>query len=559
MKNFVQKFDWGIIEWKNKPQNINENQLSVAKLIVKPKSIQENHVHCSSEHFMYILKGSGVHIVNKEKKNYEEGDVIYCPPYSEHTIINEGNEDLVMIAAYSITRLFRDKNIYSRDISLECITESVIQLVQNTIKDVEKSIAIPICFTDIKGNIIAKNNVNNYFLEYLKDENISEEMFKVIQIEITEDIESIYDNIIELQLWVRDVKNRAIGCIKCGYLRINRKEEQYKILHKIADKYDKNYETLKDYYNTIPMIQINQLYSLFGFLNILSKSIIDMLYKDKVKLELNIKMEEIIHKTKEMINLEKSLKDANILLFKNKYTYEETLINNSILKPEIDNDYPIQQEYQLVELIKKGNYRESKLMLEKIIEELYLKDMNFTKAKARVNEITLTIIKSIYDLTKDKELVSILRNKYLRIINSSLTIQKIKDTMFKMLKEIIDIVNEVEYIGNDNNIRNINKYIKNNYNNKLTLDNISEKFYLNPTYVSTLFNKINKISITDYINKIRIEKAIELIETTDYKISVISKKVGFSGSAYFISIFKKYMNKTPKAYRDEKKFTNGIT
>ena len=71
---------------------------------------------------------------------------------------------------------------------------------------------------------------------------------------------------------------------------------------------------------------------------------------------------------------------------------------------------------------------------------------------------------------------------------------------------------------------------------------------------TSLYNKIKTLttmSISEYINKMRLEKARSLIITTDLTFVEISEKVGFSTARYFSTAFKQDTNKTPSQYRTE--------
>lgn len=73
---------------------------------------------------------------------------------------------------------------------------------------------------------------------------------------------------------------------------------------------------------------------------------------------------------------------------------------------------------------------------------------------------------------------------------------------------------------------------------------------------ASLYNKLKAITdmgANDYINKIRIEQAIQLITTTDLSFSEISDRTGFSTSRYFSTIFKQQTGMTPTQYRNEHK------
>lgn len=93
------------------------------------------------------------------------------------------------------------------------------------------------------------------------------------------------------------------------------------------------------------------------------------------------------------------------------------------------------------------------------------------------------------------------------------------------------------------------KYIKMHFREKLTLEMIASRAFVNTKYFSHVFKKDLGISFTDYIIKLRIEYACRLLETTNYPMYRISIECGFSDSSYFNRVFCSKMNKTPSAYR----------
>lgn len=73
---------------------------------------------------------------------------------------------------------------------------------------------------------------------------------------------------------------------------------------------------------------------------------------------------------------------------------------------------------------------------------------------------------------------------------------------------------------------------------------------MNPDYLSKLFKKNTGSSLMDYVTKVRIERAKELLERTVLTISEIAIETGYSNTAYFTKMFKKYTNGvTPREYR----------
>lgn len=93
------------------------------------------------------------------------------------------------------------------------------------------------------------------------------------------------------------------------------------------------------------------------------------------------------------------------------------------------------------------------------------------------------------------------------------------------------------------------KYIHNNLSSPLSLEIIAEQLHISPSHLSRTFKKTCGQSLTEYINKARIEKAREYLLKTDTLTYEIAEKVGYNDATYFSSIFKKYTGMSPTEYR----------
>lgn len=93
------------------------------------------------------------------------------------------------------------------------------------------------------------------------------------------------------------------------------------------------------------------------------------------------------------------------------------------------------------------------------------------------------------------------------------------------------------------------KYIHDNFKKKLPLQLVSSYVFVNPQYFSRIFKKEVGVSYIDYVNKLKIEYACKLLETTNYPAYRISSECGFTDPSYFNRVFVQQTNMTPKAYR----------
>lgn len=95
----------------------------------------------------------------------------------------------------------------------------------------------------------------------------------------------------------------------------------------------------------------------------------------------------------------------------------------------------------------------------------------------------------------------------------------------------------------------------------LSLQQVSTDIEINPAYLSREFSKyFENLSFGEYIRKMRIEKAIYLMETTKYSLTEIAYLTGFSDQSHFTRIFKKQTGQLTTIYKKSilksKKHTN---
>lgn len=94
-------------------------------------------------------------------------------------------------------------------------------------------------------------------------------------------------------------------------------------------------------------------------------------------------------------------------------------------------------------------------------------------------------------------------------------------------------------------------YIGEHFAEPLSLTELAKHFHFNPSYLSTYFSAHNNEGFSEYLNKIRVEKAAELLLADTASISEISGMVGYSDHSYFTKVFKKITGLSPSHYRKQ--------
>lgn len=140
---------------------------------------------------------------------------------------------------------------------------------------------------------------------------------------------------------------------------------------------------------------------------------------------------------------------------------------------------------------------------------------------------------------------------YKKIFNSTSgaeIIPWIKDNLILVIKHI----REHEGASEEQIVAKAKEYILGAYSKEISLEDVSEHIHLSSGYFSKLFKQYTGETYIDYLIRVRMEKAKELLETTVYKTFVIGEAVGYPNTRYFLRLFKKYTGLTPSEYRKQK-------
>lgn len=89
------------------------------------------------------------------------------------------------------------------------------------------------------------------------------------------------------------------------------------------------------------------------------------------------------------------------------------------------------------------------------------------------------------------------------------------------------------------------------YDLPIKIQEIADKLSLNRSYLYKIFKDYTGYSIKDYILHVKLEKSKELLQDSRLSISEVAISIGYSDPLQFSKIFKKFYNKSPRAYRKD--------
>lgn len=97
--------------------------------------------------------------------------------------------------------------------------------------------------------------------------------------------------------------------------------------------------------------------------------------------------------------------------------------------------------------------------------------------------------------------------------------------------------------------REVKKYVKMHMLESISVTDIAEALHFNPQYLMRAFKKKTEMSIVEYITKVRLDKAKQLLKETNLPVKEIAGMVGYTDYAYFTRVFKKEVGESPNQYR----------
>ncbi len=133
---------------------------------------------------------------------------------------------------------------------------------------------------------------------------------------------------------------------------------------------------------------------------------------------------------------------------------------------------------------------------------------------------------------------------------SAQTIPELQGYMAQYLEQLFaQLKQEDEAKHSGELIDRIKKYMQQHFAEDLRLTVLSELFYVCPAYLSRLFKKKTGIKFVEYLTRLRMEKAKELLADPSLMIYTISEMVGYENPRYFSRLFKETTGCTPQEYR----------
>lgn len=274
----------------------------------------------------------------------------------------------------------------------------------------------------------------------------------------------------------------------------------------------------QEYYNTLPIYDFNDIKNISALmLNLASNPFIsgNISYSDNETIDMHI---------------------------------ENDSLDDKELTSEIELRYKL--EKQILNAVEKG-LKEEALKLEKSFhfQASHRAPNNLLRANKNVVFSFNTLLRVACERGGVSPIyISSVSDKFAILIENISTMAQLDEIATKMISEYCDLVNEYSTNGYSKSIKKAINYINLNYKNPISLNIIADDININPSHLSRQFKKETKTTITEFINKKRIDEAKYLIDQNNYSITEIALMVGFESYTYFGKVFKDVTSITSREY-----------
>lgn len=213
-------------------------------------------------------------------------------------------------------------------------------------------------------------------------------------------------------------------------------------------------------------------------------------------------------------------------------------------------DYPMEKEKQLVTIIKSGDIKSAKELLEEIFERnLGRRSMSTEMITNLFNALAGTAIRTIYEMQSTVEEILGGESDVYNALGAKNTVAEKKSYLISLFETVAGYSSKRKLSQSRTVYDKVKAYIEKNYRNELSLDRAATVVELSPSYLSFVFREVSGKNFVDFVNEYRIERAKELLKSSSMNMSEIAERVGYANSNTFIKVFKKYEGVTPGMFR----------
>lgn len=249
---------------------------------------------------------------------------------------------------------------------------------------------------------------------------------------------------------------------------------------------------------------------------------------------------------KEKVSYLYRMLDSNIVIGFSQILYEDSRLQS---ENKVDVDASI--EKKITFLVSNAMYDELKQELEKLFAEWKKQRRTQLWIESNLRYI-LYIVKKFSTIEDNEKKDFDLELMLDEILYSSMTLDELKDNVLALIERITKFSNTCNKIDTPAFFNSIERYIRHNFSDQISLQSVCSTFGISQSYLSRLFRKYKGVSFNEYLTQLRIEEAKRIIqENPDMPIKDVALLVGYNDQFYFSRVFRTIVGVPPSEYIDK--------
>jgi AraC-like DNA-binding protein/ligand-binding sensor protein len=226
-----------------------------------------------------------------------------------------------------------------------------------------------------------------------------------------------------------------------------------------------------------------------------------------------------------------------------------------------DPGYPLEKERMLLAALRRGDNDAGQKILAELLNALYVTTPgNFEFFQFRAIELVVLLSRAAVNADfsggnagniVDNRAILEANNRYLKKIENSRNIKELTDTLHVIMERLAGRIFSFQGIRHSSALRKAERYIWENYTRKISLQEIAAASGLSAPYFSTIFKNEMEENLSNYLNRLRVEKATAMLAETNMALSEIATACGFEDQSWFSKIFKSFTGVSPGKYREK--------
>lgn len=257
---------------------------------------------------------------------------------------------------------------------------------------------------------------------------------------------------------------------------------------------------------------------------------------------------------------------VNHLLKRNIHELEEleaSKLQQQIIRRELEerknqplsetNNYDayLKKERKLLRYIRLGDRTRAEDVLQSLLADLYTKSVGDKQViRARMHELVSLVSRAAVEGGADPERAMAVLNLFSKELDS---INSVEKYFFKLHNVIIKFLDDIFALADKKHlslVKEARNYIMENHSKQIKIDDVATHLFISPSHLSRLFRKELDCTVNDYLTRVRVEKAVELMKRPELNVAQVAKLVGLNNQSYFAKVFKRFIGVTPLTYKN---------